>query len=685
VAVKNRLLKAGGFAVLGLGLTALTGALVSGAAAAKPTNDLVAVAGSVSPTTDRITGGYKSSKMQIEVAIAPRDQVGMNSLIAGLYDKNSALYHKWLTPGQFDAQFAPTPSSVNAVASFLSGSGLTLLPSSSPFLVRAAGTSSQISGAFHTTLSTYVDPRGITYFANSTPVLVPSGIAGDTQGVIGLTNTARFTTNTNTPRIYNTWRPWVLGGNASCETGYVTKQQLFNFVNNGTGFSNGFGGGPGCSGLTPSQTNSIYSAPNVGPSGKGAGVNLAVFELSAYQESDIDTWAHQFYGPGYTPPLQNITVDGGPLAPVCPSGDTCPPSFNGYAGDIEVDADIEMGLAIAPDVAHLQVYNAPNDFTGQTELDEYSAIASQDTADVVSSSWAVCESDINNAYAEAENTIFSKMAADGQSMFSSAGDTGAFECIRTDGTDQTQALDPSVQPYVTSVGGTTLDIDNPRTNPRPSYPGPFEAVWNVDGLCSQQGANAGNDEQGGYFWCAETGAGGGAPSIRWAAPPWQQGPGVVSSSSTYGCTLSLTGGTAPANSLCRETPDVSADADEYTGYSEYCTGNASTPYSVCANINTTPHGWFEIGGTSLSSPLWAAIFADRDSYQGKRSGNAAAFLYGLFNSNPSAYFHDITQFGHDLTGLDSIPTNNGEFQETTGYDMATGIGTPIMRALITAR
>ena len=65
-----------------------------------------------------------------------------------------------------------------------------------------------------------------------------------------------------------------------------------------------------------------------------------------------------------------MNVDGGPLNPQCPAGDQCPPKFNGYSGDIEVDADIEMQLAIAPDVSHLIVYNAPNDFTGQTELDE---------------------------------------------------------------------------------------------------------------------------------------------------------------------------------------------------------------------------------------------------------------------------------------------------------------------------
>ena len=57
-------------------------------------------------------------------------------------------------------------------------------------------------------------------------------------------------------------------------------------------FAYGYGGGPGCSGLTPSQTNSIYNAPHGRPAGPGRGRRPAVFELSAYQQSDIDTWAH---------------------------------------------------------------------------------------------------------------------------------------------------------------------------------------------------------------------------------------------------------------------------------------------------------------------------------------------------------------------------------------------------------
>jgi kumamolisin len=431
----------------------------------------------------------------------------------------------------------------------------------------------------------YRDPQGKSYYSNASAVRLPSSFAAGVLGVVGLTNTVRMhsmiqrapshataATKRSTSHSHST---------PSCETPYVTAAELFTYVNSAgkDGFPYGYGGGPGCSGLTPSQTNSIYDAPNVGPRGEGAGVNLGVFELSAYQHSDIDTWAHNFYGPGYNPRLVDITVDGGPLDPVCPMGDTCPPDYNGYAGDIEVDADIETQLALSPDNSHILVYNAPNDYTGQTELDEYTAIANQDRADVVSSSWSVCENDVTAGYVEAENEVFEQMALQGQSMFGAEGDTGAFECLRSDGTTIVNVLDPPAQPWVTSVGGTSLPV-NPGTNPHPSYPNGAETVWNVDNLCNNGAPSAANDDLGGLFWCDETGAGGGGSSQYWGRPFYQVGPGINNPYTTHGngttqCALARTG------TPCREVPDISANADEYTPYAEYCTANAGTPFSAC--------------------------------------------------------------------------------------------------------
>jgi kumamolisin len=689
----HRPIRAGGAAVLGLATIALTGAFAASGAAQASTAAPAAVSptlttlqNSLPATTDRQAGAFTASSMSVQVALAPRDGAGLNAELKAVYTKGSAQYDQFLGKGQFDARYAPTTATTNAVAAYLRGEGLTVSSTDSPFLLQASGSSAKITAAFHTDLRNYVDRKGDRYFSNSASVRLPASIASAVTGVVGLTNTVRLQSQAVRPAASSKAGAKSSSSSASCETGYVTTAELFDLFTNSVGFPYGYGGAPGCGGLTPSQTNSMYGAPAASPRTEGAGVTAAVFELSAYQESDIDTWATHYYGKRYTAPLENVTVDGGPLAPVCPAGDTCPAEYNGYSSDVEVDADIEMTLAVAPDVSHLIVYNAPNDYTGQTELDEYTAIANQDAASTISSSWGSCENDVTAGYVQSENTVFEQMALQGQSMLSSSGDTGAFGCIRGDGTTVVNVGDPSSQPWVTGVGGTSFEGDNPGTNPNPGTPAKnTETVWNVDNLCSDQAAAADNDEEGGYFWCAETGAGSGGSSQYWGRPFYQRGPGVTSATTTYSGETVANGETActlaKAGTPCREVPDISANADPYTGYSEYCTGSASTPYSDCATFSGSQPapGWFGIGGTSLSSPLWGALIADRDSFNGQRTGNINPLVYSWFDTDPGKYFNDITGNGK----LQQAATNNGLYPTTPGYDEATGIGTPKFAAVIT--
>ncbi len=182
---------------------------------------------------------------------------------------------------------------------------------------------------------------------------------------------------------------------------------------------------------------------------------------------------------------------------------------------------------------------------------------------------------------------------------------------------------------MTSVGGTSFETFNPNANPNPAYPNGVESVWNFLNLCN---AGSGSDGLTGFDWCAGGGAGGGGNSMYWGRPIYQVGAGVISKYTTYGngttqCSLAKVG------TPCRAVPDVSANADENTPYAEFCTGNANTPFSVCGTFSQfqTPAGWFGIGGTSLSSPLWSAIIADRDGFWHSRTGNANPLLYLLYN------------------------------------------------------
>ena len=623
---------------------------------------LVEIPGSFRANNDFDMGEFSSPNMTVEVVLAPSNETQMNELLQNLYDPAGASYQQWLATGEFYSRFAPSDAQIAAIQIHLQSYGLLVQASSSAFLVRASGPSRVVEAAFGSRIHNYRNANGITYYSNASEVRLPASIAAGVRGVVGLTNTVRLHSHVTMSKVKASRL-------AACDAPYPTRAQLYDAINNGIGFPFGYGGGPGCNGLTPSQINSIYGAPDLGPRGRGAGVSLAVFELSGYQHSDIVKWARHFYGPDYTPPpLVDIVVDGGPLHPICPAGDTCPPKYNGYAGDAEVDGDIDALLSVSPDARNVLVYNAPNDDTGQTALDEYAQIASDNRADVISSTWGTCENDAGAGYVQAEDLIFRQMALQGQSMFGAAGDSGAF-CIESDGTATVNVGDPATQPWVTSVGGTSFGSFNPDGNPNPRYPTGLETVWNVDNLCNTK---ASEGSIPGVEWCAITGAGGGGSSQYWGRPFYQWGPGITNHFTIYGngttnCAFARTG------TPCREVPDVSADADPYTPFAAYCTGSKELPHSLCASFGG---GWFGNSGTSISSPLWSAIIANRISFWHHRVGNANPFLYLLYNADYQRYFNDIT-------GKKQSTDNNGLFPTTPGYDLATGIGTPKMAPLIT--
>ena len=675
-----RPLRLGSAALLGFATIALTGSLTSAnaATAASPpaASSLSTLRNSLPATTDPQTGSYSAPSMTVEVALAPQNQAGLNSALQAIYTEGSSQYHQFLSAGQFDAQYAPSAAERASVASYLAGEGLTVASTSSPFLLSVTGSSAKITAAFHTSLSNYVDPRGIRYFQNSRTLQVPASIVSDIQGVVGLTNTVREHSGSSS-RSPGRRRPAPPPRRPAARP--VTRPRPSSSPESTTARISRSATAAARAAPASPRRRPTPSTARLPPARQPRAL-ASTPRSSSCPPTRLRTLTpgrSTFYGAGYNPKLSNVNVDGGPLAPVCPAGDTCAPAAQGYAGDIEVVADIENTLAVAKD-SHVIVYNAPNDNTGQTELDEYTTIANQDRADTVSSSWGVCEKDVTAGYVQAENTIFEQMAFQGQSMFGASGDTGAFGCIRSDGTTIVNVNDPSSQPWVTSVGGTSLESDNPGTNPNPGPPATgTETVWNVRNLCSDAPAAPSNDKQGGYFWCSATGAAGGGSSQYWGRPFYQQGPGVDNSYVTYGngttnCSLAATG------TPCRQVPDISANADEYTPYAEYCTGSAATPGSACATIGSGG-GWFGIGGTSLSSPLWAAVTADRDSYQGRRTGNINPLLYWWLITNPSKYFTDVTGQGP----LQQAATNNGLFPTTPGYDEATGIGSPKFAAVIT--
>ena len=103
----------------------------------------------------------------------------------------------------------------------------------------------------------------------------------------------------------------------------------------------------------------------------------------------------------------------------------------------------------------------------------------------------------------------------------------------------------------------------------------------------------------------------------------------------------------------RTIPDVSFDADPATGVEFFDLVSAG--------------GWSSIGGTSLSTPMWAGLIAVAD--QGRAVAGFGA-LDGPGQTLPGIYQLPATDF-HDITS-----GNNG-FAAGTGYDLVTGLGSPV--------
>jgi subtilase family serine protease len=93
------------------------------------------------------------------------------------------------------------------------------------------------------------------------------------------------------------------------------------------------------------------------------------------------------------------------------------------------------------------------------------------------------------------------------------------------------------------------------------------------------------------------------------------------------------------------------------------------------------HAVFIVGGTSAGSPQWAGIAALANLARANLSkgpiGDINPALYSIYHSGRYATdFHDITLGNDQLVG-----TPIG-FSAASGYDLASGIGTPIVDQLI---
>ena len=164
-------------------------------------------------------------------------------------------------------------------------------------------------------------------------------------------------------------------------------------------------------------------------------------------------------------------------------------NVNGYGGgvndpgvELEAVLDIDMVIGINPAVKEVLVYEDGDDPFGVALIDALTDVAGDNLAQTLSISYGTDEAIQGNAQIAAENQVLVQLAAQGQTVLVSSGDNGAYGRSG----NGLNASDPGAQPFVTSVGGTTLF-----TGPNESYI--VEEVWNL--LLSSLGATGGRRQR----------------------------------------------------------------------------------------------------------------------------------------------------------------------------------------------
>ncbi|HEY0756193.1 MAG TPA: S53 family peptidase [Ktedonobacteraceae bacterium] len=523
-----------------------------------------------------------NQQLALSIGLRPNDSAGLNQALQAIYTPGSPRYHHYLTPAEFSQLYAPTSDQVQLVVSFLQSQGMTVQSiASNHLLIDATSTVAQVQQAFQVQINTY-QYGNRTFYANAQPPSVPAALQALISSIGGLDNSVYY-------------QPLTHNAPAGGQRAHSPQASA--------------------SGYGPTELSTAYNSASLNSAGlQGQNQTVAIFELDGYQKADIQQY-FQNYNLG-TPAISNVLVDGS--------------SGSAGQGAIEVELDIEVVGAIAPKATQL-IYEGPN--TTQGLNDTYNKIVTDNRAQVISTSWGLCESSTGSAELLTLDNIYKQAAAQGISIFAAAGDAGAYDCGDTNlGVDS-----PADDPYVTGVGGTNLQL-----GANNSYGS--ESVWSDT-------TNTGRGPKGD--------GGGGGISNTFMLPSWQTGAGVISSySSGQPCN-------APSGQYCRQVPDISADADPNSGYAVYCTVSAA---------GCSPSGWIVVGGTSAAAPFWAGSSALINQYLQSqnlsRFGTANPALYAVYNSQQATpAFHDVSS------------GNNLFYPATAGYDMASGIGSPNVTAL----
>jgi hypothetical protein len=633
------------------------------------------------------------NRMLLLLQRSPEQQAALSNLMEEQLTKSSPNYHKWLTPEQFGRQFGPADADIQAVTDWLTHQGFQgIKVGAGRTAIEFSGNVGQVRNAFHTELHRLM-VKGEEHVANVSDPQIPAALTPVVRGIVGLHN---FAPKPHFHRL-GTFRRTKATGEVSPLTTLSPGGQIQFLV------------GPGDF-ATIYSVQPLYAAATPID---GTGQTIGIVTDSNINVQDVADFRHMF-GLDAKYPANNVTVIvNGP-----------DPGVNG--DEIEADLDVQWSGAVAPAAqVKLVVTEQPQSTTGGASGVDLSAvyIIDNNLASVMSESFGTCEAGLGNAGNQFENSLWEQAAAQGITVMVSAGDNGSAGCDPTATSPNAATLGLAVSgnastPFNVAVGGTdfnqtsttattfwnTTNNSTTQASAKGYIP---ETTWNAScaaggqaSTCSASKISSDNQNNSGVDVVAGSGgpsncvtqAGNGACTAGYSKPTWQSGTGV------------------PTDGV-RDIPDVSLFASNGIHGSTYiiCQMDANTgtgsSTSSC-DINSPFNDFQGVGGTSASSPTFAAIIALVNQKTGQRQGNVNYVLYPMAsktgatctstaNPAPSCIFYDIPS-GSNISvacagGSPNCSNTNGAanqfgimttvaggsipaFNTTAGYDLATGLG-----------
>ena len=585
-----------------------------------------------------------AQQVQFGVLLNMRDQAGAEAKLQAISDPTSASYGQWLSNAAFNASYAPSNADVSAVQDWLRSQGFTVtqtLPSG--MYVEASGSVAQVEQTFGSQVNNY-SYQGKTVRSNTTalslPASTPAAVSSAIAGVVGVDQGSTLKAPADT-----------LPGPP--DGAHYGVEPCSDYYGQKTAYDKPTAYGKHepyvICGYVPQQYQSAYGESSLLASGvNGRGVTVAITDAYAaptiYQDAQIYNQVH--HQPQFTRGQFSQITPG-------PNGyaneDECGPQ--GWYG--EETLDVEAVHAMAPG-AKIVFVGASDCLSGLD--DAWAGAIDNHVADVITNSWTDGIDDINllgSSYVAFYQQFSLEAALTGITVNFSSGDSGDHTAGGTDLSAKTVEF-PADLPYVTGVGGTSVEIGN-------------RGQWlNEFGWQSAYSTLA----NGTWSTPAYSSGGGGGTSQLFTQPFYQVGR-VPSSVSRYY-------GGAPM----RAVPDIAMPGDPNTGFE-------------VGETQVFPDGtyWdqYRIGGTSLSSPLMAGVVAVADQVNRRPLGFINPLYYRLLGTSA---LHDITapsspvaevrtdyaNFLDNTQGylfrLRTADVQTSTLHDTRGYDNETGVGTP---------